>query len=143
MELKMRNGKDRHVATIIGPGVTFEGTLVSQAGLRIEGNLKGRVECDGALIVSATAKVEAEIVCEEIYVAGEVRGNITGKNLVEVTQRGKIIGNITAANLVMEPGALFEGQCNMNHRGHDQEPFSAPIPEAEAFAPANAGSAAH
>jgi cytoskeletal protein CcmA (bactofilin family) len=128
LEFEMRNGKDRHVATIIGPGVTFEGTLVSQAGLRIEGNLRGRVECDGALIVSATAKVEAEIICEEIYVAGEVRGNITGKNLVEVTQRGKIIGNITAANLVMEPGALFEGQCNMNHRSGDEERDSHDLP---------------
>jgi cytoskeletal protein CcmA (bactofilin family) len=45
-----------------------------------------------------------------------------------VTQRGKIIGNITAANLVMEPGALFEGQCNMNHRSGDEERDSQNLP---------------
>jgi cytoskeletal protein CcmA (bactofilin family) len=117
----MRNGKDRQVVTIIGPDVTFEGALISKEGIRIDGSIKGRVECEGLLIVSATAKVEAEVVCDGIYVAGEVWGNITGKNLVEVTQKGRVIGNITAANLVMEPGAIFEGKCNMNHRSEDHE----------------------
>jgi cytoskeletal protein CcmA (bactofilin family) len=117
----MRNGKDRQVVTIIGPDVSFEGTLISKAGVRIEGSVKGRIECEGVLIVSTTAKVEAELVSDGIYVAGEVWGNITGKNLVEVTQKGRVIGNITAASLVMEPGALFEGQCNMNHRSEDNE----------------------
>jgi cytoskeletal protein CcmA (bactofilin family) len=52
---------------------------------------------------------------------GEVRGNIIGKNVVELTQRGRIIGNIATANLVMEPGAFFKGKCNMDHQSDDQE----------------------
>lgn len=138
----MRNGKDRQVVTIIGPDVTFEGALISKEGIRIDGSIKGRVECEGLLIVSATAKVEAEVVCDGIYVAGEVWGNITGKNLVEVTQKGRVIGNITAANLVMEPGAIFEGKCNMNGRSDYQKPFSGHAAVAEPDSPADPGATA-
>jgi len=139
----MRNGKDEHVGTIIGPDVTFEGNLISKECLRIEGSIRGRVECESLLIISTTAKVEAEVICEDVYVAGEVRGNVLGKNLVEVTQQGRIIGNITTANLVMEPGAIFEGKCNMNGRS-DEHPvprhlsLAAPITTST-----HAGSTAH
>jgi cytoskeletal protein CcmA (bactofilin family) len=120
----MSDGKDKQVTTIIGPGVHFEGTLTSHESLRIEGSFKGRIECESALIISATAKIQAEVVCEDVHVAGEVRGNVIGKNVVELTQRGRIIGDITTANLVMEPGALFEGKCNMSHQSDDQELLS-------------------
>jgi cytoskeletal protein CcmA (bactofilin family) len=133
----MRNGKDKHVGTIIGPDVTFEGTLISKECIRIEGSIRGRVECESLLIISTTAKVEAEVICEDIYVAGEVRGNVLGKNLVEVTQQGRIIGNITTANLVMEPGAIFEGKCNMNGRSDYQKPFSGHAAVAEPDSPAD------
>ena len=118
----MRNGKDNHVATIVGPDVSFEGTLVSKTGIRIEGSLKGGIKCEGVLIVGSTAKVEAGVVCGDIYVAGEVKGNITGKNMVEVSKSGRIIGDITTSNLIMEPGAVFDGKCNMNHHSEEQEP---------------------
>jgi cytoskeletal protein CcmA (bactofilin family) len=120
----MGNGKDKQVTTIIGPGAHFEGTLTSLEGVRIEGGFKGRVECESILIISTTAKVQAEVVCEDVYVAGELRGNVIGKNVVELTQRGRIIGDITTANLIMEPGAVFEGKCNMNNQSDDQELLS-------------------
>lgn len=109
------NGKDKQVTTIIGPGAHFEGRLTSREGIRIESGFSGRIECDGVLIISTSAKVQAEVVSEDVYVAGEVEGNVIGKNIVELTQNGKIVGNVTTANLVMEPGAFFEGKCIMNH----------------------------
>jgi len=118
----MKNGRDKQVTTIIGPGAHFEGTLTSQTGVRIDSAFTGKIECESVLIVSTSARVQAELICDDVYVAGEVRGNITGKNIVELTQNGRIIGDITTANLVMEPGAFFEGKCNMNHHSEDQEP---------------------
>jgi cytoskeletal protein CcmA (bactofilin family) len=117
----MKNGKDRHVVTIIGPGVSLEGDLISEEGLRIDGSLKGRIECQNSLIISKTARVQADIIGDDVFIAGEVRGTITGKNIVEVSSSGRIIGDITTANLVMEPGAFFEGKCNMNNHSIDQE----------------------
>ena len=117
----MKNGRDKPVTTIIGQDVCLEGTLISKEGLRIDGSLKGRIECESTLIVSKTAKIQADIVSNDVFVAGEVRGTITGKNVVEVSNGGRIIGDITTANLVMEPGAFFEGKCNMNGQSTDQE----------------------
>lgn len=138
----MKNGKDKHVATIVGQGVCFEGTLSSKTAIRIEGSVKGRVECESLVIIGATAKVEAEVVCEDAYVAGELWGDITGKNLVEVTQKGRVIGNIKSASLVMEPGAVFEGKCNMNHLPHEQ-PLLSHLTDLDPRASADAGSIAH
>lgn len=138
----MRNGKDKQVATIVGQGVRFEGALISKTAIRIEGTVKGRVECESLLIISTTAKVEAEVLCDDVYVAGEVWGNITVKNLVEVTQKGRVIGNITAAYLVMEQGAIFEGKCNMN-RQSDQHSVSMHLSVTDPRASAEAGSTAH
>lgn len=118
----MKNGKDKQVTTIIGPGSHFEGTLTSQTGVRIDSGFTGRIECESVLVISTSAKVQAEVICDDVYVAGEVRGNVIGKNIVELTKEGRIIGDITTANLVMEPGAFFEGKCNMNHHSDDREP---------------------
>jgi cytoskeletal protein CcmA (bactofilin family) len=115
----MRNGKDNQVHTIIGQGVSFEGTLISREGLRIDGNVKGRIECESTLMISTSARVQAEIICENAFIAGEVRGTVIGKKVIQISQNGKIIGDITTAGLVMEPGAVFDGKCLMNHESHD------------------------
>ena len=113
--------KDKQIVTVIGPEVSLEGKLYSKEGLRIDGSLKGRIECENTLIVSGTARIQADIVSDDIFVAGEIRGNVTGKNIVEVTRGGRIIGDIATPNLVMEPGAFFEGKCNMNHQRNDDD----------------------
>ena len=118
MEIKMKNGKNIQVDTIIGEGVSFEGTLISKEGLRIEGNVKGRIECESTLMISASARVQAEIVCENALIAGELRGTVIGKEVVEISRSGKIIADITTASLVMEAGAVFEGKCLMNYEGN-------------------------
>jgi len=126
----MKNGKDRQVVTIIGPGTSFEGDLISEEGLRIDGSLKGRIECQSTLVISRTARVQADIIGDDVLVAGEIRGTVTGKNIVEVSSGGRIIGDITTANLVMEPGAFFEGKCNMNHHANDPQLLNhEPLPE--------------
>ena len=114
----MKNGKNNQVDTIIGEGVSFEGTLISKEGLRIEGNVKGRIECESTLMISASARVQAEIVCENALIAGELRGTVIGKEVVEISRSGKIIADITTASLVMEAGAVFEGKCLMNYEGN-------------------------
>lgn len=111
--MKTGKGKSDRIGTIIGHNAHFEGTISSEGGLRIDGSVKGEIQCDGTLIVGSEGKVEAEIVADNVMIAGEFSGNLTAKNHLEITERGKVRGEITTAKLVMAPGVVFDGTCHM------------------------------
>lgn len=105
--------KTEKIDTILGPNACFEGRLVSEEGLRIDGEVKGKVECAGSLVIGSGGKVEAEVVASSVLVAGELIGNVTAKKRLEITGQGKVYGDIVAAELVLEEGVAFEGKCRM------------------------------
>ena len=104
------------IDTIIGPHTYIEGTLSSNACLRIDGRVKGRIECEGSLVIGPEAKVEAEIVAENVYIAGELIGNVLAKSRLEIIEKGKVYGDITTAKLVVDQDVIFEGRCHMTTR---------------------------
>ena len=48
-----------------------------------------------------------------MFVSGTVRGELRGKERVEITATGKVWADITTPRLMIEEGALFEGRCSM------------------------------
>ena len=57
--------------------------------------------------------MEAEIVADKLYIAGEICGNITARSHLEITETGKVYGDIFTSNLVVGQGVIFEGRCHM------------------------------
>ena len=85
----------------------FEGTL------RLDGYLTGVVRSQtGALIISETAELEANIFVATAIVYGLVRGDIRATERVELGSQARVIGNIETPALSIQPGAMFEGQCH-------------------------------
>jgi cytoskeletal protein CcmA (bactofilin family) len=103
------------VHTILGPESRFQGTLSFEGTVRIDGYFKGDVNTNDVLVVGQGAKVEAEIKVGSIVINGEVNGNITAKNTVEIHAPGKVRGNITTPALVIDRGVTFEGSCKMEN----------------------------
>jgi cytoskeletal protein CcmA (bactofilin family) len=101
------------VHTILGPESTFEGKLIFDGTVRIDGHFKGEVRTDGILVVGQTAKVEAEIHVGNIVINGEVIGDITAKHLVEIHAPATVRGNITTPQLMVAKGVIFEGTSKM------------------------------
>jgi cytoskeletal protein CcmA (bactofilin family) len=113
--------RSAEIPTIIGHGAFFEGNITSASGLRIEGRVRGKVKCDHSVVVGHTAKVEAEIESQSVLIDGEVIGNVTAKDQIEITQRGRLRGDIQTPKLVTEPGAHFDGVCKMTSQGSEKE----------------------
>jgi cytoskeletal protein CcmA (bactofilin family) len=111
--MKIGNQNTERIDTIVGYHVHFEGTMSAKQGLRIDGSVKGKIQCKGTLVIGSEGKVAAETVADNVLIAGEFRGNITAKNRLEITEKGKVYGDITTAKLVMAPGVIFNGKCNM------------------------------
>ncbi len=116
--------------TIVGQGAKLEGTVVSAGSLRIDGQVKGQINADGDVMLSAQSQVEADIRAQNVAVAGRFKGTIVAKGRAEISSGGRVDGNITAKTLVVEEGAVFQGQSIMDQPAPSGQP-SAPPQRAE------------
>jgi cytoskeletal protein CcmA (bactofilin family) len=117
---------------LLGPGAEFEGTLVFQGRIRIEGRFKGEIRSDDVLILGASADVHATINVGSLIVrGGQLHGDVRARQLVEIYAPAQVHGNIEAPQVYLEKGALFDGQCTMV-----DEKLAANEPEPRAVAPA-------
>ena len=120
--------------TVLGQGASLEGNIVSAGSLRIDGKVKGQINADGDVTISAQSGVEADIKAENCTVAGKFRGNIVVKGRAELARGGRVDGNITCEALVLQEGAIFQGQSVMDQQA--AAPASAPKAAAAESAPA-------
>lgn len=105
------NVNDIH--TILGPESSFEGKLVFDGTVRIDGRFKGEVQTNNVLIIGQGARVEAQINVGSIIINGEVIGDVTAKQSVEIHAPGRLRGNIRTPQLMIAKGVMFDGTCKM------------------------------
>jgi cytoskeletal protein CcmA (bactofilin family) len=94
-------------------GVKIEGKLESSGTFRIDSALKGTVVSRETLILGEHAAVEGEIDGNNIIIAGRFDGTIHAAKKVEIQPKAIVTGHIHAPCIIIEPGAVFEGQCHM------------------------------
>jgi cytoskeletal protein CcmA (bactofilin family) len=99
--------------TFLGKGTRFEGELRFEGAIRIDGYLKGKIEAGGNLIVGDDALIEADIHVSYASISGEVHGNITADQRVDIRSPAKVFGNIHAPAVVIGEGVIFEGHTRM------------------------------
>jgi cytoskeletal protein CcmA (bactofilin family) len=99
---------------LLGQGAEFEGALVFQGRIRIEGRFKGTIRSEDVLILGPAAEVRADVQVGTLIVrGGTLRGDVRASRLVEIYAPGQVHGNIEAPQMFLEKGARFEGQCTM------------------------------
>ncbi len=101
------------VETLIGAGTSFQGVITAQGTIRIDGTFSGEVETQADLVVGENGVVEAKVKARNVLVAGNFTGDLEAKGKMELTQTGRVLGDIKVKNLIIEEGALFRGNCQM------------------------------
>lgn len=131
----------------------FDGTFNSSRDLRVEGDVKGTINCQGTLHIADGAHVDATVEAENISVAGDLEGDINCRGRLQILPSGHVKGKISTQTLVINEGAFYEGQMEMaaaNSRlssGRTVRPRtptpdrSNPVPITQQAAPAPAESA--
>ncbi|RTD99629.1 bactofilin family protein [Paenibacillus whitsoniae] len=99
--------------TLIGGSTICEGKFMSEASLRIEGQLSGDVECAGDITIGENAVLQSNLSGRDILIAGRVKGNVHTKGKLIVTSTGVLIGNIDVRSFVVEEGGIFQGSSAM------------------------------
>lgn len=105
-----------NIVGMLGKGTEFDGKLIFEGTVRIDGKFKGEVFTKGVLVIGESAMVHAEVEADTIIISGEVHGNLVASNRIEVRSPGKLHGNIKTATLIVEEGVIFEGSCQMNEK---------------------------
>ena len=131
-EVRMADAASSEV-TVVGQGARIEGTLVSAGSLRVDGQVKGKINAEGDVTLSPQSRVEADIHAQNVTIGGQFRGNIVAKGKTELTRGGRVDGNITSRTLVVAEGALFSGQSIMGEQA-SQAQRPAPAQQGDAAA---------
>src|SRR5215203_2720178 len=91
----------------------FDGDFTAERDLRVEGNVKGSIECHGTLFVAEGAVVAAKVTAENITVAGDLSGETRCRGKLQLLSTGRVRGRVSTAALVINEGAIYEGELAM------------------------------
>lgn len=108
-------------------GVRFEGQLHTTGTFRVDAAVKGFLSSDGMLILGENASVEGEISGSRVRVAGRFDGKIEARARVDIQGKATVSGEVHTACLVIEPGAVFDGNCHILDPSQSAKPVTIPI----------------
>ena len=106
---------------------SFDGTFTADRDLRIDGVVKGTIECRGTLLVAEGATVEATVDAENIAIAGELNGEIRCVGRLQLLPTGRLSGNVSTTSLVISEGAIYEGDLAMEEPVPSQNGDTPPL----------------
>ncbi len=94
---------------------SMQGTVVFKdpVNLRINGRFEGKIQCRGSLTIGEHAVVMADVVGDQVIVAGRVQGDIEAHESLSLVAPAVLIGTIKTASLSVAPGSVFQGTCHM------------------------------
>jgi cytoskeletal protein CcmA (bactofilin family) len=124
----------------IGKSIVIKGEVSGSEDLTIEGHVEGKIELrDHILSIGSSGRVQAHIVAKAIVVHGEVTGNLTAAEKVDIRESGAVDGDIVAPRVAIADGAKFRGSIDMRHEASaTASDRSAKGRKAETFTPAPA-----
>lgn len=94
-------------------GSVYRGELEFEDTMRIDGRFNGKITSKNELIVGESASIEADIHVGRIAISGTVKGTIRADQKIEIHRSGKVFCDLETPALIIEEGAVFQGNCNM------------------------------
>jgi cytoskeletal protein CcmA (bactofilin family) len=92
------------IKAFLGPGSQFEGKLLFDEIVRLDGTFRGEVTSRDTLIVGETADIQAEVHVGTLILSGRFKGNIKAALKVELRAPAQVEGNIETPELIVEAG---------------------------------------
>jgi len=99
--------------SVLAPGVKITGDIFSDSDIRLEGVLIGNLTCDGKVILGPQASLKGDVKCANAEISGILEGDIESREQLTLRENSRISGAVKTSILVIEPGASFNGACEM------------------------------
>jgi cytoskeletal protein CcmA (bactofilin family) len=102
----------------IGKSVVIKGELNGSEDLTIEGQVEGKIELrQNVLTIGPNGKIKAQLFAKAVIILGEVTGNVTATEKVDIRDNGSVDGDIAAPRVAIAEGAHFRGSIDMQRTG--------------------------
>jgi cytoskeletal protein CcmA (bactofilin family) len=101
----------------IGKSVVIKGELNGSEDLTIEGHVEGTIQLrDHVLTIGPNGKIKAQVFAKSVIVLGEVTGNVTASDKVDIRDNGSVDGDIISPRVAIAEGAHFRGSVDMQRK---------------------------
>jgi cytoskeletal protein CcmA (bactofilin family) len=116
----------------IGSNLEIKGIITGKEDLQIDGKVDGPISLQGQrLTVGRTGRVNSEVAAQEVIVYGNITGNLTARDRVEIKKDASVTGDIATARIGIEDGAHFKGRIEIDRAkpavSAEQTSIGAPI----------------
>jgi cytoskeletal protein CcmA (bactofilin family) len=102
----------------IGKSVVIKGELNGSEDLTIEGHVEGTIQLrDHVLTIGPNGRIKAQVFAKSVIVLGEVTGNVTASDKVDIRDNGSLDGDIVSPRVAIAEGAHFRGSIDMQRKG--------------------------
>jgi len=109
----MADAPNQDFPTILGPDASFKGELTFEKGMRLQGKFEGTINTPGRVHVSKEAKMQANVDAGAVIVEGDVHGNLSANDRIELKQSARYEGDLRASRLVVDEGAILVGHVTV------------------------------
>ena len=133
----------------IGKSVVIKGELSGSEDLTIEGQVEGKIELkDNVLTIGPNGRIKAAVFAKAVIVLGEVNGNVTASEKVDIRDGGSVDGDIVSPRVAIAEGAHFRGTVDMQRKAGQPQAQAQPRsqqqqPQSQASSVAAQPAAAH
>jgi len=101
----------------IGKSVVIKGELNGSEDLTIEGQVEGTIQLrEHVLTIGPNGKIKAQVFAKSVIVLGEVTGNVTASEKVDIRDKGSVDGDIISPRVAIAEGAHFRGSVDMQRK---------------------------
>jgi len=101
----------------IGKSIIINGELSGSEDMTIEGRVDGKIDLkDYVLTVGANGRIKAQVTAKSIVVFGQVTGNLSATEKVDIKEKGSVEGDIVAPRVAIADGSHFKGSVDMQRK---------------------------
>jgi len=131
---KLKEINTTNVSTIIGEGTVVQGDIIYEGGLHIDGKVEGNISAQSGSVTTLTlsklGSVHGSIDVPTVVIDGEVQGDVTASERVQLIANARITGNVKYNLIEMEVGAVVNGQL-LRQEGERSNVAQIPLQEAK------------
>jgi cytoskeletal protein CcmA (bactofilin family) len=99
---------------LLGKGSSFEGKLLFEGSVRIDGKFTGEILSSDLLIIGEGAEVKGDVSVGTLVIVGDYNGNAKAAKSIEIKSPAKVRGTLSTASIMIERGVFFDGTCKMD-----------------------------
>jgi cytoskeletal protein CcmA (bactofilin family) len=101
-------------ASRLGQTISVDGNLTGHEDLELQGNFSGQIDLAlHDVTIQKTAKVKAEVKAKNLFLFGDLEGNIRAERVV-ISDTGNYAGDILTCKISIQNGAKFKGTIKIS-----------------------------